>query len=402
MILRSVWSYLLGYVIIKAKGEKVEELLNRATREGIPVWNCRQIAPGFYVISLSVHSFRRLGPLVRRLGLDIRILQRVGLPFLLVRAFSRPGFLLGIGAFCVLLYYMSGFIWFVDVQGQEKVEPALLLEKAAEVGLRPGVRRDELDLSEIEHHLITTVPNLAWVGVTLQGTRACIEVVEKVVVNKDEVAPGDVIASKSGLIEQIIPFVGVPLVREGDTVVKGQVLITGRPHYLDETGEVRFTKDGLYQRAEGIIKARVWYEARVDVPLVQVKEVPTGRQTRSWSVTLGEKTLHIGSKVPDYQYWIEETRQIPVGWHQLTIPVQVVEHRFVEVERQTSVLSRHEASQLGVKEAKEAIAEQVLEGAPVSFTVIETQEIDSSEGERMQVLVVGETVENIARPAKIQ
>ena len=80
MALRSLWSYIFGYVIIKIKGPRVEQLLNRAMRGGISLWNCRQLAPGFYVAAVGISGYRRLRPLVRRLGLEVRILRRVGLP----------------------------------------------------------------------------------------------------------------------------------------------------------------------------------------------------------------------------------------------------------------------------------------------------------------------------------
>ncbi len=401
MVLRSLWSYLLGYVIIKVKGGKVEELLNRAARNGISLWDCRQIAPGFYVASLRIRSFRRLRHLVRQLGLDIRIVRRVGLPFLIQRALGRPGFLLGVAAFAVLVYLLSGFIWFVDVQGYESLDPQHVLQQATEAGLKPGVRKDTLILTDIEHHLMSTIPGLAWVGVTLEGTRASVEVVEKVIVNKDESAPGDVVASKSGLIEQIIPMVGIPLVREGDTVMAGQVLISGRPHYFDETGAARFAAEGLYQRAEGIVKARVWYEAKVDVPLTQVEEVPTGQKFRAFRITIGDRQVRLGRKPPQQGVWIEQEKEIPIVWGQTQFPVQVTEIEYFEVERREYTLDRDEAAEVGIAEAEAALKQQVPEGVPLKFLPVEIEDMDSSEGQRLQVLLVGETVENIAQITKI-
>lgn len=394
--MRSLWSYLFGYVIIKIKGERIEVLLNRAANEGISIWNLQRIVPGFCTAAVGVRDFKRLRPLVRRLDLEISIVERIGLPFVVRRVLARPGFLLGVALCGAVIVFLSGFIWFVAVEGTKALEPKVILQAAEEAGLKPGVFKRFINLAEVEDHLLTTIPELAWVGIEIQGTKASLEVVEKVLVPEEKTAPGDVVAAKSGLVLRIIPFRGVPLVKEGDTVVAGQVLISGQPHYYDDAGKLHFTENGLYQRADGIVVARVWYEAETEVPLQQVKEIPTGRFVRYWSLHWNNgRSLKIGTKKAPYEYWIETSRELPLWFDGMLVPFKLVEHRILEVERTESQLSFEEAMEVAMAAAKEAIVKKAPADADLKFDLVEASQLDSSEGMLVRVHLVAEAVENI-------
>ena len=67
----------------------------------------------------------------------------------------------------------------------------------------------------------------------------------------------DLVATKDGILSKFIPLSGIPLVKEGDTVTKGQVLVEGVEGYEQEST--------CFLRAA--VEAKVWYRAESDVPL---------------------------------------------------------------------------------------------------------------------------------------
>lgn len=87
----------------------------------------------------------------------------------------------------------------------------------------------------------------------------------------DSGQPGDLVASRDGVVETIEVFAGTAAVRPGDIVRKGQVLIRGQERGRDETVNA--------VQARGSVTARCWRTVRVRVPMNQVKSWETGRET---------------------------------------------------------------------------------------------------------------------------
>src|SRR5690606_3718396 len=121
----------------------------------------------------------------------------------------------------------SGYIWFIDVSGEAGVSADRILAIAAEAGLRRGVRADALDRQRIQLELLLNVQELSWAAVHVQGTRALIEVAGRSALDPALTRPGDVIAARDGIIEKLTVLQGSPLVAEGETVRRGDLLISG-------------------------------------------------------------------------------------------------------------------------------------------------------------------------------
>ena len=132
---------------------------------------------------------------------------------------------------------------------------------------------------------------LSWMSINLQGTRAIVLVREEIPVPeiKDEDEFYHITAQADGIVLHLEPERGEAAVAEGDTVAKGEVLISGLvtiepPKYSDQP-----TRD--YQtHARGRVWARTWRTLTASIPVVtQVKDY-TGEERTQWSLTLfGER-----------------------------------------------------------------------------------------------------------------
>src|SRR5690606_20287523 len=142
--MRALSSLFRGYVIIRAKGGRLEAFINRVVAQGIALWRLERVTPHLLVARVAAADFPRVARAGRRLGVHVVILEKAGLPFLLIRAGRRGAFVAG-GALCAALLYVLGqFVWFVRVDGTQALRPEEVLAVAAEAGLRPGVPRDRV------------------------------------------------------------------------------------------------------------------------------------------------------------------------------------------------------------------------------------------------------------------
>lgn len=251
-----------GYVEISLKGMNPERVLNMALSRGISIWDIKLKDNQHYQLKVSLGGYRALRLLVRTSACKVKIMRKKGLPFVLMRAKRRKVLVFGTFFFCLALYFLSSFVWFIEVTGNEQVPQEIILGKAEEHGLKKGVPLTSFQKNRLAEKLLIEIPELSWVGIQLEGTKIVIEVAEKTFRSYDEEhIPGNLLARENGKIEELLVLKGVPLVKEGDTVVKGQVLILGIVYpeiIVSETGEIIPAGEPEIVRAKGVIRAKVF------------------------------------------------------------------------------------------------------------------------------------------------
>ncbi|MDW7675909.1 MAG: sporulation protein YqfD, partial [Bacillota bacterium] len=266
----------MGYLIVAVEGVFLEKFLNMASSRGITLWDIQPMGQGKMKIKVRIQGFKQLRHVARKQDCKMRIKGKKGMPFLLLRLEQRKMFFLGAVGFTVILYMLSSFVWFIDITGNENTKSQQILLVAEQAGLKLGVAKKELNPETVEK-AIGNMPQIAWVGVKIKGTKVVIEVAEKVMpdVAADETIPAHLIATKDGLIQELITLAGVPAIKPGDTVRKGQILISGYIYPTENQlndpagleGEQTYVGEPQKTRAKGIVRARVWYEETVRVQL---------------------------------------------------------------------------------------------------------------------------------------
>lgn len=268
MLVRTLWSHLRGYVIIRAKGNRLEAFINEALRAGVHLWRLERATPRLLVARTEAADFSRLARAGRRLGVRVTALQKRGLPFVFRRTMRRRAFVGGGALFAVLLYALAQFVWFIDVQGTKDVKSDAVLAAAARVGLRPGVLRSELERDAIVHGLHRELPRIAWAGVEVRGALATVRIVERTEADAELHMPGHIVAAEDGIVERIVVTRGHAIVSVGDTVEAGQPLVSGMltpgsPAYAAQLQEGQLP----FVRAEGSVWGRVWYRGYAEIVL---------------------------------------------------------------------------------------------------------------------------------------
>jgi similar to stage IV sporulation protein len=209
---------------------------------------------------------------------------------------------------------------------------------------------------------------------------------------EEPLGPCDIVAKKSGTIRNMLVLMGRPLVREGQTVTEGQVLVSGallgapRPSQdLDHMPNV-----AKYLHARAIIKAETTYQAYREVSIDEVRLVETGRVTKKLMITIGRTSTVWGLPSTEYSHFIVRANPV-LPWsgrntsplvevHQLTyheiVPSQVAldveeaKHRAqaMAIDAINSLLPP-EAEKLDVK--SETFTHPGLVGVLVTVTVLE-------------------------------
>ncbi|MDR2932224.1 MAG: sporulation protein YqfD [Oscillospiraceae bacterium] len=349
--------YSRGYVVFTAAGDFVERFLNLAARDRIAIWDGHKTGDT-YTGATDIKSYRKLRKHAKNAGVRLRISQKEGVPFQRYRYRKRKGLLVGLAIFAAFLFIMSRFIWRVEVSSTGGVPESTIVRALENIGVRPGVPRASIDVRDSERRALLLLHDLSWIALNIEGSIVHVEYSQSVAPPDmiDPNAPCNIIASASGQINALNIYDGQPLVALGDTVMKGDVIVSGITQ--DRLGQ------SLFRHAQAQVIARVTHTIEIEVPMQQTRYIETGDERgRNYLGVMGfEIPLFLPFKIP-HPYHVERVRE-PVTLFSLETPVWTLRERYILMEEVPVTLSKEEARKQALLElaATEKVA---LEGAEI-------------------------------------
>ena len=221
-------------------------------------------------------------------GIELTLLERRGLPALFLRYRRRLGLLIGGFVAALLLAVSSRVVWDVRIAGNERIPAGEIEALLKENGLSVGSSLSHFQAGVIENRVLLATQKLSWISVNLSGTVAYVQVMESAFPPaKEATAPANLVALADGQIETIQLYRGKSLVKVGQAVQKGELLVSGISD--NSLGGFRYT------RAAGEILAHTEREIEVKVPFDTTEENVLKRE-------VGEAVLHFfGSAAKIYK-----------------------------------------------------------------------------------------------------
>ena len=123
----------------------------------------------------------------------------------------------------------------------------------------------------MERKTLLELKELSWIAVNITGSTVTVEVNERILppdMYLDNDKACNIVARYTGQIHSMDIYDGQSDLQVGDTVLEGDLIVSGIVE--DGKGQTRF----VHARAD--IKAYTDYEIKIEVPLQQVKRIPTG------------------------------------------------------------------------------------------------------------------------------
>lgn len=309
-----LWNYFRGYVIIKIEGEYGERLINQVALQGIFLWDIKRVSRYILIAKVSVQDFLSLRPFVRNTRCHVSIIKRVGFFFYLNQLKKRRSLVAGAILFIVGIYFLSSLVWSVEINTSDNNLKSKIEKDLNNWGIKRGTFKHKLNKKACINKILDKYKEVAWAEIQIKGSKLVVEIVKRQLPPQlEENNPCDIIASKDGVIEEIIPLKGEALVEPGDTVSKGDVLISGRivmgsnkQQDLENENYSDREQEELLVSAKGLIKARVRYKKTVKVPLVKKEKKHTGAVKKVYVFQLGNTVFNINSKEIPFEIFDEE------------------------------------------------------------------------------------------------
>lgn len=392
MYFKILLSYLLGYVQIEMEGYYIERFINLCHQQKMVLWNFKKKTETMATFNISISDFKRMKAMVRKVKCKVKIAKKKGLPFVFHRYQKRKLFFIFLILVIACIVALSNFIWNIEITGNETIDKADIEKILQENGFQIGKTKIGLNTKELINQIRLQREDIAWVGITIQGTNATVKIVEAKqkpeIIQEEEYC--NLVATKPGRITKISAGNGTPVVKEGDVVTKGSILVGG---WLE--GKFTGTR---YVHANGEVLAKVWYTETVKMPLKQTKKEKTGNVENKYSVKINNFQINLFKTLSKFQKCdtIETSKKLKL-FSNLYLPIEIIEKHNEEYQEKEITYSKEEAKQMAIRQAKQTIEEQIEQKERiVSQKVYETQT-----EQYVQVEVIYEVLENIATKEKI-
>lgn len=319
------WHYLKGYVIIKIKGLTLERFLNLAANKDIYLWDIKRVDYTVVEMKTTIDDFRRLREIVKKTDCQVEIIEKIGLPFLIYKFRERKMLGIGILVFFTLVFTLFSIIWDVEIIGNKIVETRELMDFLHEHGIDTGVIKYKIDTNHIEELLLREFEIFSFVNLEAKGTKLVLEVKEQALPPEqlDKSEPCNIIASKKGVILKTVVRNGEALVRKGDIVQEGQLLVSGVIQKEDEYMAVH---------ADGEILAQTRYSLQLETPIMKTIEEETGRSIKFQEIKIGDKSFQFFREDVPYEHYRENIREVEIFNNKIKLPFQIYIHEYEEVE----------------------------------------------------------------------
>lgn len=384
--MRGALDIIRGTARIQARGPRPERMLNLLSREGI--WftrseRCDDSAVAFTVLRSDLN---RTLQLARQAYFETQLLRHAGLPSLAHRVRRRFALYL-MPPLCLLaVFILSMFIWEIEITGSETISDAQLLAVLEENGVGIGTFGLTIDRELLRDKVIAELPKISWMTVNVNGSKAEVIVRERVARPQtvDLKTPTDIIAAKTGLICEMSVFEGAKHAEKGETVMQGELLISGSmPSLSGKTRRVH---------AQGTVKARTWHEFSAKIPLEYIGKHYTGETKTKKTLIIGNYRLNLyfngGISLDACDKIIYKERlSLPGG---MALPIEVVTAEYREY-IPTPALMNEDDAELILKNGLVKKLQDETRGEPLSLEFL-----SAADGDFFVVTLQAECMEDIA------
>lgn len=264
-----LYRFIIGYLEVEFSGDVAEIILNICAKQGISLWSIKRRDKkirGF----ITVRDFKALPRIAKGSGIRVHILKKRGFPFIVRRYKKRLGIPVGAAIFFCFLEFMSCFIWTVEISGSKTVPEKEILAACEKIGVKEGAKKSSVNPKTAKQELLLELDKLAWASVNIEGCRATVNVSEAAQKAEENGTPTNLKAAADGIITKINITSGNCLVKPGDTVAKGDLLVSGVIERADSTCFVR-SAGSITAKTERELTVSAYYERNVGEKTGRIK-----------------------------------------------------------------------------------------------------------------------------------
>lgn len=392
MFLKILLNYILGYVNIKVEGFFIERFINICISKKILLWNIKREKSTILYVNVSIKDYKRLKSIAKKTKSKISIQSKKGIPFILHKYRKRKIFVALLAIIVIALLVMSRFIWNIEIRGNERIHREEIIEELNKQGLKIGTYKRRINANSIINRVRLNRNDIAWMGIDLEGTNVIVEIKETSrapeIIDENEYC--NIVANKEGMITKISVQNGTAVVKEGDIVKAGDILVLG---YL----EGKYT--GIrYVHAKADIEAKIWYSKKEKVFLKQQIQVPTGATEEKYTLNINNFKINFYKTLSKFKNYdtINENKKLKI-FSNFYLPIEITKKTNYEYKYEEKTYTEEELTKITEEKIEKELEEEILQ----KENIINKQTNIYPNEDYIEVEVIYEVLENIGSKDKI-
>ena len=354
MFIKIFIKYLIGYVRIRVEGYYIERFINICTNNNILIWNLKKEKNIRLYLNIGQSDFKKLSYICRKTKCRVKIESKHGIPFLLNKYRKRKIFVILFIIIIASIFFSSNYIWNIEIKTKDGNEFQNIIEDLNTAGLSTGKLKSKVNTKDVIEKLRLNRDDIAWAGIKIKGTNAIVELVKadespQII---DETDYCNIIANKSGIVTKINAQNGTALVKEGDVVQEGSVLIQGMM-------EGKYTEP-RYVHAVGEIQAKVWYTESKKIYFSQEENIQTGNEENKFGIKINNFKIFFSKKLSKFELYdtIETEKKLKL-FSNFYFPVSVIKNTYKETKKTMINYNIEEATELGKQELEQKLENEI-------------------------------------------
>jgi sporulation protein YqfD len=216
--------YIFGYRKIKIPPEKLSEATSVLLRGSIP---SRINSDGTFMI--RERDFNKMSALFNG-RIEFLHSKPLGLYGKYKLLKHKAIYISAIIISFTFIFVLSNFVWDIRIEGNEQITTAQIKNELSECGLSVGDFWPLIKRGIVESKFAEKEDRISWININRRGSVAYVKVIEREDNNKEEEAEGkysNLVSAYDCVIEEITVNCGMAVVKPGDVVKKGDILIIG-------------------------------------------------------------------------------------------------------------------------------------------------------------------------------
>lgn len=383
-----MWESILGRITLEITSADVVGLLNTLNREKISIIALNYCSDLVVTVEISQIHFKKLQRIAEKQGASVKILRKNGFYWTALALAKRPVLVIFAVSLLLLSAFLSSRVFFVRVDGNTTIPSNLILESAAECGIRFGTSRRLVRSELVKNALLEKIPQLQWAGVNTQGCTAIISVREKTTADQENKTKNEIcsiVATRDGVIQDCTVYEGNPLCTVGQAVKAGQTLVSG---YIDCGIVTKTTK------ADAEIRALTFRESTFVTPKATAVKGRVVRQKNEYAILLGKKLIKLTKDsgnlgVTCAKIYEENYLQLPAGF---TLPIAFVKQTSFYYEENADTTTSADTQQWLNTFAQAYLKKNMIAGEIISAQteLTQTQDVCRLNGKYACVEMIGQ------------